>query len=267
MAREQVIENRTERIDVGSRVDRIQVAARLLGRHVGGCSEHRARDRHQPGTGFTFGGDDRESVARRRSAGTMRPSGDFRETPVHHVNLAEPAAHDVLRLEVAMDHSLGVGIGHRFGDFDQRFDRAARRPAEFALARAGEHFAEMAAAHQSHREIEAALRVHSDFVQRHDARMIELPGDLRFLEETRQSVGVDLLTALVGREQHFHRERAAEVGVMHFVDRAHPAAPDFAFTDVALAGFLGAGHRGGVGCAGAFGREFELRIVDGNRQS
>ena len=41
---------------------------------------------------------------------------DLGQAPVHHLDLAERADHDVRGLQVAVDHAAGVGIGHRLAD-------------------------------------------------------------------------------------------------------------------------------------------------------
>ena len=41
---------------------------------------------------------------------------DLGQAPVHHLHLAERADHDVRRLQVAMDHAAGVGVGDRLAD-------------------------------------------------------------------------------------------------------------------------------------------------------
>ena len=38
------------------------------------------------------------------------------DSPVHHIDLAEVADHDVLRLDIAVDHAPAVGEGHRIAD-------------------------------------------------------------------------------------------------------------------------------------------------------
>ncbi len=41
---------------------------------------------------------------------------DLGQAPVHHLDLAERADHHVRRLQVAVDHAPGVGVGDRLGD-------------------------------------------------------------------------------------------------------------------------------------------------------
>ena len=48
--------------------------------------------------------------------GDAAPRQDLGQAPVHHLDLAERADHHVRRLQVAVDHAPGVGIGHRLAD-------------------------------------------------------------------------------------------------------------------------------------------------------
>ena len=41
---------------------------------------------------------------------------DLGQAPVHHLDLAEVAYHDVGRFQIAMDHAPGVGISDRLAD-------------------------------------------------------------------------------------------------------------------------------------------------------
>ena len=55
---------------------------------------------------------------------------DLGQAPVHHLDLAEAADHHVRRLQVAVDHPAGVGVGHRLGDRleDREEPGQVRRP-------------------------------------------------------------------------------------------------------------------------------------------
>jgi hypothetical protein len=106
-----------------------------------------------------------------------------------------------------------------------------------AVASELEDFAQLAAAHERHGEEHAAVRVEPDFVDRHDARVVELARDLRFLEEAREHAlaferrARDEREALVA--QHLHRDVAAQVGVPGLVDDAHAAARELVLDHVA----------------------------------
>ena len=52
----------------------------------------------------------------RRLVGQTASRQDLGQAPVHHLDLAEVAHHDVGRLQIAMDHASGVCISHRLAD-------------------------------------------------------------------------------------------------------------------------------------------------------
>ena len=58
------------------------------------------------------------------------------QAPVHHLDLAEAAHHDVRRLQVAVDHAPGVGVGHRLADLleDGQEPRAGRARVDWRSA-------------------------------------------------------------------------------------------------------------------------------------
>src|SRR5687768_12155884 len=41
------------------------------------------------------------------------------DAPVHHVDLVVAAHHDVLGLEIAVQHALRMGVGHRVADLEE----------------------------------------------------------------------------------------------------------------------------------------------------
>ena len=122
LARQDLAQDRAQTEHVGAAVEMGDVAVGLLRRHV----RRRAQDRAGLGVGAELppsrccGGADHRLVLRH----LMRPAGAFLvgdaplgqhlgQPPVHHLHLAERPHHDVGRLQVAVDHPLGVGIGHR----------------------------------------------------------------------------------------------------------------------------------------------------------
>ena len=50
----------------------------------------------------------------------------FAKPPVHHLHLAVGAQHHVGGLEVAVDHSLGMGIGHRLAYLEKELHAAGQ---------------------------------------------------------------------------------------------------------------------------------------------
>ena len=86
-------------------------------------------------------------VAGRRRRGRVAPPvarlpAVLRDAPVHHQHLAERPHHDVLGLQVAVDHAVGVGEGDRLADAQEEAQPLARAAASRtmrvqALARHG----------------------------------------------------------------------------------------------------------------------------------
>ena len=91
-----------------------------------------------------------------------------------------------------------------------------------------------AALDQLHGEVGTAVAEVADLVDRRDARMLELSGDLRFLDEASDEIGV----IPVPVEQDLDGEVAAQVGVAALEDGTHPAVSDLA-QDLVAAGLVG----------------------------
>src|SRR6185436_8363948 len=109
------------------------------------------------------------------------PAAHFGKPPIHHIDLAKAADHNVCRLEIAMKHAFFVRIRYRLASLHYHADGAPDVPALFLFASQCEHFTQGASLHQSHSEERLALGIAAGFVNGHDARMIELSSDLRFL--------------------------------------------------------------------------------------
>jgi hypothetical protein len=106
-ARDQLVEHHAQAILVGMRADGLRLAPRLLGSHVGGRAQQRALGRHR-----------RVLVQPLRQAEVEDP----RPAPL--------VQHDVLRLDVAVDHPLSV----RVGQGPRQLADPAGRPPEVAGA-------------------------------------------------------------------------------------------------------------------------------------
>ena len=176
-------------------------------------------------------------LPRPRIGGDTAPRQDPRQAPVHDLDLAEAADHHVGRLQVAMDHPAGVGVGHRLRD--GREDR--QEPGQFVgRPRASrEQVGQRLAFHQLHAEERPAVGEGAQLVDRHHARVLELAADLRLLDEAADQVG---LVAEVG-PQDLDGDIATQVGVSALEDGAHAAAGDLAVDAVA-------DRRVGLGCIG-----------------
>ena len=95
---------------------------------------------------------------------------------------------------------------------------AHEAPVRVPLARALEHGPQVFALDEAHREVETSARVEAELVHGNDARVLELPGDLRFFEEAlygaRPELGERARRVLVAlRQDHLHRHGAAQLRV------------------------------------------------------
>ena len=144
------------------------------------------------------------------------------QAPVHHLDLAEAADHHVRRLQVAVDHAPGVGIGHRLADLLE--DRQEPRPVVRRVLAGLQQRGQGAALDQLHGEVEPAVGEPAQLVDRDDPRVLELAADLRLLDEPADHLGV----VAVLLQQHLDGQVAAEVDVAALEDRPHAAAGDLA---------------------------------------
>ena len=83
------------------------------------------------------------------------------EAPVHDLHLAEGADHDVRRLEVAVDHAAGVGVGDRLADLLEDREEAAPRSSA-GVGPLVEQRGERAAVDQLHGEVRAGSCVEAE---------------------------------------------------------------------------------------------------------
>ena len=137
-----------------------------------------------------------------------------------------------------MDDPAGVGVGDGLRNL---LEDAQEVPPPVARLRAvREHGGEGAALDELHREVGTVVRLQSEAVHRHDARVLELPADLRLLDEA----GQDVLVVGVLATQDLQRDVTAQVPVAGLQDDADPAPRDLAEDLVAgIAGRLGGVRR------------------------
>ncbi len=155
---------------------------------------------------------------------------DFRQAPVHHLDLAERAHHHVRRLQVAMDHPPGVGIRDRLRD--RLEDREEPGQAVGRILAAGQQLGQRVPLDQLHAEERPAIAEGAHLVDRHDPRVLQLAADLRLLDEPADHVGV--IAEILA--EHLQGHVAAEVRVASLEHRAHAASGDLAVDPVARAG-------------------------------
>jgi hypothetical protein len=118
LAGEDLAEDRPEAEDVGALVHQLDVAAGLLGRHVGRGANparprwvgvrtgaHRLNDAHS-----------RIGAAIRRLVGLAALGQHLGQAPVDHLHFSVRADHDVGRLDVAVNHAPGMRVRHCLAD-------------------------------------------------------------------------------------------------------------------------------------------------------
>ena len=137
-----------------------------------------------------------------------------------------------------MDHAAGVGVGDGLADLLE--DREEAPTLGLGPAPLLEQHGQCLALHELHREVRAPVGAQPELVDRHDARMLELPTDLRLLDEALEHLG-RLLMAL---EQELHGQVAAEVRVPGVQNDTHAPVGDLAEQLVAA---LGGGARAAMG--------------------
>ena len=151
---------------------------------------------------------------------------EFREPPVHHEHFAELAHHDVLRLQVAVNHAARVrkrhGIAHLAEHPEQPPDAVLLRRVRHAVADVLEDGLQRAALHELHRVKRAALVVRTEVVDRHDVRMRQLREHGGLAHEA----PAFLLRGRRPELHHLERDGAGELRVVHLHHMAHAPAPD-----------------------------------------
>ena len=158
------------------------------------------------------------------------------------MHFAEATDHHVGRLEVAVDHAFGVGVGHRFADLEDHTQRSGERPVVLPGLACGRRLAvdevdqlgEVAPLHELHREEEPPVSVEPELVDRNDARMLQLTVDLGLVEEARQRARVERLLRVDA--EHFHGRGALQILVPDGEDATLAALGDLLLDAVALEG-------------------------------
>ena len=200
VAREHLVEDDAERVDVGLAVD--VVAQRLLGRDVVGRAEHAA-----------VGG---QAVVAQRAG----------DAEVGDLGRALGVEQDVLRLDVAVHDLVRVRAAERAGDLDrvgQRLvDRQPAEPADAVLERLALDVLE---------DDVGPVLVLAGVDHAHDVRVRELRDRPRLAPEALQLVGVGGHLPV----QELDGDPAFEVDVEGLIDGRHPAGADLGVEPVAAA--------------------------------
>ena len=199
-ARSHLVEQDSEREEVGARVDRESLG--LLGRHVGHGAEQ------MPGARDAVGG---EGLGAR-----VDGLGELGESEIEDLDAALAVEHHVGRFEVAVNDPIGVGAGERVGERDGDRQQLIERKAA-----GGDGAREGAALDQLHGEkVEAA--VFFDGMQGDDVGVFQAGDDGRFAFEAGSSLRV---VRDLGR-QHLDRHIAAQAAVVPAIDVTHPSGAE-----------------------------------------
>jgi hypothetical protein len=165
-----------------------------------------------------------------------------------------PLQQDVLRLDVAVDDPLAVGVLERVGDFAGDPERLVHRELLLAL----QPVAERLALHEGHGVEEVlgdqAIGRLGDWVDRRsEGAAVEQGEDVGMMQAGRQrDLTQEPLTAQHGGEfgpEHLERDLPLVLEVSGEVDRGHAAAPELALERVAAGegrreALQGVGHTG-----------------------
>jgi hypothetical protein len=143
------------------------------------------------------------------------------EAPVHHLHLAERPHHGVGRLQVAVDDPLGVGVRQRLRHLQR--DGQETRPIRHRVGPLAQEHRQRLALDQLHGE-ERPITEAADVVDGHHAGVLQLPADLRLLEEPPRHLGP--MGVLL--QQHLDRQVAAQIDITAAQHRPHAAAGDLA---------------------------------------
>ena len=139
--------------------------------------------------------------------GDAFPRQHLGQAPVHHEDLAKAADHDIRGLQVAVDDTPDVSVGHRQADLLED----AQEP-RLLLSRARavrQQNSQGAALDQLHGEIRPLIGEGAELVDRDHSGVLQLAGDLGLLDEPADQVG-PLLMLL---EQDLDGQVATEVAV------------------------------------------------------
>ena len=209
--REELVEDDPHRIEIRPRVELL--AARLLGRHVlGGTDEDAARGELCAGR------------LRRRVRRALVLLGDLRDPEVADLDDVVPLVvfaiedHDVLGLEIAMDHAHVV----RSRDRRESLHDDVGDPLFGERPVLEDHLVELAPLEILHRHVEEAVRLLSELDHAHRARMIEATRSPCLAVEPADEARVDRHR----RVHHLERDLPVETVVAGTVDRPHRAATE-----------------------------------------
>jgi len=200
LPREELEQDRAERIDVGALVGRVSLED--LGRRIGRRADdvsHRSLVR----------------AAARRAASLLLDQlvvGELREAPVEDVGLAVGAQHHVRGLDVAMEDAALVGVADREAHLHEGREQAVAPVGAHhrgvARSVALDDLGERDAANALHREEGAAVAIDAEVVHGDDRRMLEPRLDAGLAHEAGAHLGVRRIVGVHGLHRHLAADRA-----------------------------------------------------------
>ena len=194
LAGDDLVEDGAEQVDVGGGPDPLHRSEHQFRRHVGRRASH---------GGF------------RRTRAAFGIDGEpHRQPPVHHEDLAEAAEHDVFRLQVAVDHAVGVGEGDRVSHFHENRQVLGQRLL-------GQGIVPGRSLDAFHCVEQCPVFIRSQIIDGHDIGMVQVSGGNGLGDEL-----VLLAFALGPGAQHFDRDPAIEGRLARRVDDTHAPLPD-----------------------------------------
>ena len=213
-AREDLVQQRAQRVDIRMGPHPIVVPLRLLRWHVGGSPHHRAMGGH----GLL-----------RRNQTLLRteflPAGqNARHAPIHDMHLAVGAHHQVLRLEISVHDAPAVGVvnphAHLLKEGQQPHPGELGGHRLVALLQTVQHVRQRAPSHPLHGEEDLARLQVAQVVHRHHVGVFQLGGDSSLLQKARLQIPV------AGVQELLDRHLSAEELIPGLPHHAHAPAPD-----------------------------------------
>ena len=170
-------------VDVGSLVHVLHTASCLLRRHVRWRAKFLSRLRR-----FRLSVVCHDDRCRVFVLAAHRAS----KAPVQHESLTVFTQHDILGLQVAMNHTARMCVGDGVADAQKDVEQPPFRERVFgsSLFRRvvlAYGFGERITPHQLHR-VERSTLITIHFIDRHNARMLELTGDLSLFDQPPDSL-------------------------------------------------------------------------------
>jgi hypothetical protein len=207
-ARDHLVENHAERVDVGGGAD-VSLAHALLGRHVKRRAEQRA------GARFVH---------------LFEPLAfELRDTEVEHLDLPSPQAmrigdeKEIVGLEIAVHHVAGMGCGEGFRGLAPPVDSVVdgQRPAR-------QYLLERLALEVLHHDVWRAVLEHAQVVDIDDVGVADGVGRARLGDEAADHLGI----GGIARRQHLDRGVASDARMHRQIDLSHPPFSDEALDPI-----------------------------------